>query len=58
MTGIGASPIKPSGRIIDILHANSHCDGCVISFAYTNVDFTNPIGDLVAYGRASFRQLL
>ncbi|EIW81433.1 thioesterase thiol ester dehydrase-isomerase [Coniophora puteana RWD-64-598 SS2] len=49
-TDIGASFIKPAGRGGDVLHARAIVTAMGKSLAYTRVDFTNPTGDLVAYG--------
>ncbi|KAG2030185.1 thioesterase thiol ester dehydrase-isomerase [Suillus americanus] len=49
-TDIGASFIRPAGRPGDTLHARATLTVMGKSLAYTRVDFTNPAGDLVAYG--------
>ncbi|KAG1822422.1 thioesterase thiol ester dehydrase-isomerase [Suillus subaureus] len=49
-TDIGASFIRPAGRPGDTLHARATLTAMGKSLAYTRVDFTNPAGDLVAYG--------
>lgn len=49
-TDIGASFVRPAGRTGDILHARATLTAMGKSLAYTRVDFTNPAGDLVAYG--------
>ncbi|TFK40796.1 HotDog domain-containing protein [Crucibulum laeve] len=49
-TDIGTSFVRPAGRIGDVLHAKSTLTGIGKSLAYTRTDFTNPQGELVAYG--------
>ncbi|KAG6909140.1 hypothetical protein DXG01_001892 [Tephrocybe rancida] len=49
-TDIGTSFVRPAGRVGDILHAKAVITGMGKSLAYTRVDFTNPAGELVAYG--------
>ncbi|KAF8895507.1 hypothetical protein BD779DRAFT_1434002, partial [Infundibulicybe gibba] len=49
-TDIGTSFVRPSGRAGDVLHAKATLTGMGKSLAYTRVDFTNPKGELVAYG--------
>ncbi|KAI3607635.1 thioesterase superfamily protein [Moniliophthora roreri] len=49
-TDIGTSFVRPAGRVGDILHAKAVLTGMGKSLAYTRVDFTNPTGELVAYG--------
>ncbi|TRM64042.1 HotDog domain-containing protein [Schizophyllum amplum] len=49
-TDIGTSFVRPGGKIGDYLHAKAVCTGLGKSLAYTRVDFTNPKGELVAYG--------
>ncbi|KAG6820725.1 hypothetical protein H0H93_012778 [Arthromyces matolae] len=49
-TDIGASFVRPAGRVGDVLHAKAVLTGMGKSLAYTRVDFTNPAGELVAYG--------
>ncbi|KZP33677.1 hypothetical protein FIBSPDRAFT_312896 [Athelia psychrophila] len=50
-TDISASFVKPSGRPGDILYAKASLVGMGKSLAYTRVDFFNPTGELVAYGK-------
>ncbi|KAF8903144.1 thioesterase thiol ester dehydrase-isomerase [Gymnopilus junonius] len=49
-TDIGTSFVRPAGRIGDVLHAKAVLTGIGKQLAYTRVDFTNPAGELVAYG--------
>ncbi|KAF9475648.1 thioesterase thiol ester dehydrase-isomerase [Pholiota conissans] len=49
-TDIGTSFVRPAGRVGDTLHAKAVLTGLGKQLAYTRVDFTNPSGDLVAYG--------
>ncbi|KAG6909137.1 hypothetical protein DXG01_001889 [Tephrocybe rancida] len=49
-TNIGTSFVRPAGRVGDVLHAKAMLTGMGKSLAYTRVDFTNPAGELVAYG--------
>ena len=65
-TDIGTSFVRPAGRLDDVLHARAvvtamgkrlRCNECYTAdhpkgskLAYTRVDFTNPEGELVAYG--------
>jgi len=49
-TDIGTSFVRPAGRVGDVLHAKVVLTGMGKQLAYTRVDFTNPSGDLVAYG--------
>ncbi|KAF8195558.1 thioesterase thiol ester dehydrase-isomerase [Pholiota molesta] len=49
-TDIGTSFVRPAGRAGDTLHAKAVLTGLGKQLAYTRVDFTNPAGDLVAYG--------
>ncbi|KAG6890633.1 hypothetical protein C0995_006609 [Termitomyces sp. Mi166 len=49
-TDIGTSFVRPAGRVGDVLHAQAVLTGMGKSLAYTRVDFTNPAGELVAYG--------
>ncbi|KAG5635042.1 hypothetical protein H0H81_012626 [Sphagnurus paluster] len=49
-TDIGASFVRPAGRVGDTLHAKGVLTAMGKSLAYTRVDFTNPEGELVAYG--------
>ncbi|KAJ3500210.1 hypothetical protein NLJ89_g9897 [Agrocybe chaxingu] len=49
-TDIGTSFVRPAGRVGDILHAKAVLTGMGKQLAYTRVDFTNPRGELVAYG--------
>ncbi|KAF8158134.1 thioesterase thiol ester dehydrase-isomerase [Crassisporium funariophilum] len=49
-TDIGTSFVRPAGRVGDVLHAKAVLTGMGKQLAYTRVDFTNPAGDLVAYG--------
>ncbi|KAG2010013.1 hypothetical protein CC2G_012872 [Coprinopsis cinerea AmutBmut pab1-1] len=49
-TDIGTSFVRPAGRVGDTLHAKAVLTGMGRQLAYTRVDFTNPAGDLVAYG--------
>jgi len=49
-TDIGTSFVRPSGRPGDILSAKASLIGMGKSLAYTRVEFSNPAGDLVAYG--------
>ncbi|PPQ65407.1 hypothetical protein CVT26_000032 [Gymnopilus dilepis] len=49
-TDIGTSFVRPGGRIGDVLHAKAVLTGIGKQLAYTRVDFTNPAGELVAYG--------
>ncbi|KAF9463047.1 thioesterase thiol ester dehydrase-isomerase [Collybia nuda] len=49
-TDIGASFVRPAGRVGDVLHAKAVLTGMGKSLAYTRVDFTTPSGELVAYG--------
>lgn len=49
-TDIGASFIRPAGRVGDTLHAKASVTAMGTSLAYTRVDFTNTLGELVAYG--------
>ncbi|KAF8645269.1 hypothetical protein AX16_008093 [Volvariella volvacea WC 439] len=49
-TDIGTSFVRPAGRVGDILHAKATLTGMGKSLAYTRVEFTNPAGELVAYG--------
>lgn len=49
-TDIGTSFVRPGGKVGDILHAKAVLTGMGRSLAYTRVDFTNPAGELVAYG--------
>ncbi|THH29113.1 hypothetical protein EUX98_g5077 [Antrodiella citrinella] len=54
MTGvsvdIGASFVKPGGRVGDLLTAKAVVTGIGKSLAYTRVDFYNSKGQLAAYG--------
>ncbi|KAH6912824.1 thioesterase thiol ester dehydrase-isomerase [Coprinopsis sp. MPI-PUGE-AT-0042] len=49
-TDIGTSFVRPCGRVGDTLHAKAVLTGIGKQLAYTRIDFTNPAGDLVAYG--------
>ena len=49
-TDIGTSFVRPAGRVGDTLHAKAILTGIGKQLAYTRVDFTNPAGELVAYG--------
>ncbi|TFK64632.1 thioesterase thiol ester dehydrase-isomerase [Pluteus cervinus] len=49
-TDIGTSFVRPAGRAGDVLHAKATLTGMGKSLAYTRVEFTNPSGELVAYG--------
>ncbi|PPR08164.1 hypothetical protein CVT24_012128 [Panaeolus cyanescens] len=49
-TDIGTSFVRPAGRVGDTLHAKAVLTGMGKQLAYTRVDFTNPEGELVAYG--------
>ncbi|KAE9393157.1 thioesterase thiol ester dehydrase-isomerase [Gymnopus androsaceus JB14] len=49
-TDIGTSFVRPAGRPGDILHVKAVLTGLGKSLAYTRVEFTNPAGELVAYG--------
>ncbi|KAF8798957.1 Thioesterase/thiol ester dehydrase-isomerase [Phlegmacium glaucopus] len=49
-TDIGTSFVRPAGRVGDTLHAKAVLTAMGKQLAYTRVDFTNPAGDLVAYG--------
>ncbi|KIM43214.1 hypothetical protein M413DRAFT_444024 [Hebeloma cylindrosporum] len=49
-TDIGTSFVRPAGKVGDVLHAKAVLTGMGKQLAYTRVDFTNPAGDLVAYG--------
>ncbi|KAH9480443.1 Putative esterase C31F10.02 [Psilocybe cubensis] len=49
-TDIGTSFVRPAGRVGDVLHAKAVLTGIGKQLAYTRVDFTNPAGELVAYG--------
>ncbi|KDR82816.1 hypothetical protein GALMADRAFT_220815 [Galerina marginata CBS 339.88] len=49
-TDIGTSFVRPAGRVGEVLHAKAMLTGMGKQLAYTRVDFTNPEGDLVAYG--------
>ncbi|KAF8967144.1 thioesterase thiol ester dehydrase-isomerase [Flammula alnicola] len=49
-TDIGTSFVRPAGRIGDVLHAKAVLTGMGKQLAYTRVNFTNPNGELVAYG--------
>jgi acyl-coenzyme A thioesterase 13 len=51
-TDIGTSFVRPAGRVGDTLHAKAVLTGIGKQLAYTRVDFTNPAGELVAYGCA------
>ncbi|KAK7048378.1 Thioesterase/thiol ester dehydrase-isomerase [Favolaschia claudopus] len=50
-TDIGTSFVRPSGRAGDTLHIKAELIGMGKSLAYTRVEFTNPEGSLLAYGR-------
>jgi len=49
-TDVGTSFVRPAGRVGDTLFAKAVLTGMGKSLAYTRVDFTNPAGELVAYG--------
>ncbi|KAF8231729.1 Thioesterase/thiol ester dehydrase-isomerase [Tricholoma matsutake] len=49
-TDIGTSFVRPAGRVGDLLHAKAVLTGMGKSLAFTRIDFTNPAGELVAYG--------
>jgi len=49
-TDIGTSFVRPAGRVGDILYVRAVLTAMGKQLAYTRVDFTNPAGDLVAYG--------
>ncbi|KIY69328.1 thioesterase thiol ester dehydrase-isomerase [Cylindrobasidium torrendii FP15055 ss-10] len=49
-TDVGASFVRPAGRVGDVLYAKSTLTALGKSLAYTRTDFTNAAGDLVAYG--------
>ncbi|KAH7878026.1 thioesterase thiol ester dehydrase-isomerase [Lentinula edodes] len=49
-TDIGTSFVRPAGRPGDVLHVKAVLTALGKSLAYTRVDFTNPAGELVAYG--------
>ena len=49
-TDIGTSFVRPAGKVGDTLHAKAVLTGIGKQLAYTRVDFTNPAGELVAYG--------
>ncbi|KAJ3996927.1 thioesterase thiol ester dehydrase-isomerase [Lentinula boryana] len=49
-TDIGTSFVRPAGRPGDILHVKAMLTALGKSLAYTRVEFTNPAGELVAYG--------
>ncbi|KAL0069798.1 hypothetical protein AAF712_003068 [Marasmius tenuissimus] len=49
-TDIGTSFVKPAGRVGDILYAKAILTGMGKSLAYSRVEFTDPNGELVAYG--------
>lgn len=49
-TDVGTSFVRPAGRVGDTLHAKAVLTGMGKSLAFTRVDFTNPAGELVAYG--------
>ncbi|KAG5719652.1 hypothetical protein E4T56_gene1912 [Termitomyces sp. T112] len=49
-TDLGTSFVRPAGQVGDVLHAKAVLTGMGKSLAYTRVDFTNPAGELVAYG--------
>ncbi|KAF6754712.1 thioesterase thiol ester dehydrase-isomerase [Ephemerocybe angulata] len=49
-TDIGTSFIRPAGKVGDTLHAKAVLTNMGKQLAFTRVDFTNPAGELVAYG--------
>ncbi|PFH54069.1 hypothetical protein AMATHDRAFT_136450 [Amanita thiersii Skay4041] len=52
-TDIGTSFVRPAGKVGDVVHAKAVLTGIGKSgkqLAYTRIDFTNPTGELVAYG--------
>jgi len=49
-TDIATSFVRPSGRVGEIVNAKASVIGMGKSLAYTRVEFSNPAGDLVAYG--------
>ncbi|KAF8627412.1 hypothetical protein AX17_006227 [Amanita inopinata Kibby_2008] len=49
-TDIGTSFVRPAGRVGDVLHMKAVLTGMGKQLAYTRIDFTNPDGELVAYG--------
>ncbi|KAJ3754835.1 thioesterase thiol ester dehydrase-isomerase [Lentinula raphanica] len=49
-TDIGTSFVRPAGKPGDVLHVKAMLTALGKSLAYTRVEFTNPAGDLVAYG--------
>ncbi|EIM81657.1 Thioesterase/thiol ester dehydrase-isomerase [Stereum hirsutum FP-91666 SS1] len=49
-TDLAATFVKPAGKPGDILNMAATVTGMGKSLAYTRVDFTNPAGDLVAFG--------
>ncbi|KAF9489394.1 thioesterase thiol ester dehydrase-isomerase [Pleurotus eryngii] len=49
-TDIQSSFVKPAGRPGDVLHMKASLIAMGKSLAYTRVDFTDPKGNLVAYG--------
>ncbi|KAI0320517.1 Thioesterase/thiol ester dehydrase-isomerase [Amylostereum chailletii] len=49
-TDISASFVRPAGKPGDTLNMVANLTAMGKSLAYTRVDFTNPAGDLVAYG--------
>jgi acyl-coenzyme A thioesterase 13 len=49
-TDIATSFVRPSGRVGDIVNIKASVIGMGKSLAYTRVEFSNPAGDLVAYG--------
>ncbi|OCB89871.1 Thioesterase/thiol ester dehydrase-isomerase [Sanghuangporus baumii] len=55
MTGvsidIGTSFLRPAGKPGDILKARATIEAMGKTLAFTRVDFTNPAGDIVAYGQ-------
>lgn len=50
---IGASFVRPAGGAGDALRATATLVQMGRTLAFTRVEFTNPRGELVAYGRAS-----
>ncbi|KAF8073703.1 HotDog domain-containing protein [Lyophyllum atratum] len=49
-TDVGATFVRPAGRRGDVLLAKAVLTNMGKALAYTRVDFTNPAGELVAYG--------
>ncbi|KAH7106346.1 Thioesterase/thiol ester dehydrase-isomerase [Auriculariales sp. MPI-PUGE-AT-0066] len=49
-TDIGTSFVRPGGMDGDEIHMSATLVGMGKTLAYTRVDFTNPKGELVAYG--------